>query len=104
MAKSDAADKVDAIACAERCEAKAKECIDAFPSVCQQLTEAAGMLRSLHRALVQVECRHVLTFTVTKAMIDHGREQRAQGKYCMVCGDRLDKAQDEKPQESGEPA
>lgn len=101
MAKSDAASKVDAIGCAERCEKHASECAESHPSMSAQLIEAGAMLRTLHRSLVQVECKHVLTFTVTKAMIDSGRETRPKGKYCMVCGEPMSKPE-EKQEEAGE--
>lgn len=99
MAKSDAASRVDAIGCAERCEKHASECADSHPAMSAQLIEAGAMLRTLHRSLVQVECKHVLTFTVTQPMIDSGRESRPKGKYCMTCGEAMIKEEkQEEPQ------
>lgn len=104
MAKKDAAAKVDAIACAERCETQAQDCAASHPAMSQQFIEAATLLRTMHRALMSVDCQHVLTFTVTKAMIDSGRETREKGKYCMTCGARLEKPQEQKQDEPGESA
>lgn len=89
MAKKKAALPVDVIAIAEACEARAKECAESLTALADQFTIAASALRKLHAVLSEEECRHMFTFTVTKAMIDSGRETRAIGKYCMTCGEAL---------------
>lgn len=89
MSKKDAS-KLDAIACAQRCDAQAEQCKEAFPSVAEQLTEAAAMIRALHRVVSEVDCLHVITYTVTKDMHDKGVDKREPGKYCMTCGTRIE--------------
>lgn len=100
MAKIDQA-SLDAIECAKNCEQRIAECGDSLTHVAQTLQDAAIMLRRLHRALEQIECKHVLTFTVTQQMIDAGRETREKGKYCLTCGQLLAARVEQKEQSGG---
>lgn len=101
--KKEQAAKLDALASAAQCETTAAEIAEAFPNVAAVLTNAARMLRTMHQALVP-ECAHLITFTVTQAMIDAGRESRPKGKYCMSCGVPLDKQKEDKPSEKSDDA
>lgn len=86
MAKKIEASTMDALACADACDKSASEIVEAHPAVAQQLRDASRLLRAMHSALAHVDCQHTITFVVTQAMIDSGREQREPGKYCMLCG------------------
>ncbi len=85
---------IDAIGCAERCTAAAVECGEALGKFAAAFNDAAAMIRKLHAELSQFDCQHVMTFKVTQAMIDSGTEDRAVGKYCMLCGEALDASKD----------
>lgn len=88
--QDEAAAKADALSVAERCEKQAIECGEAFAKMGELFAEGAKMIRTLHAALSQVECQHLITTKVTKEMIDSGRESRSVGKYCMTCGAHID--------------
>jgi hypothetical protein len=76
----------DAISLATQCDTRAGELRESLPTIAQLFVDAASMIRMQHQALSSAECKHVLTFNVTKEMVDSGRDAREPGKYCMTCG------------------
>jgi hypothetical protein len=77
----------DALSIATQCDSRAAELRESLPTIAQLFTDAGAMIRAQHEALSPEKCLHVITFTVTKDMVDSGRESRPIGKYCMTCGE-----------------
>jgi hypothetical protein len=94
MNKSDKK-PTDALSVATACDTRADELRESLPTIAELFSDAANMLRMQHQALSSEKCQHVMTFVVTKEMVDKGRDARVPGKYCMTCGEPIPKA--EKP-------
>lgn len=93
MSKKAAVSKFDVDAIYAGCIARADEIAEALPAVADQLRVAAQLITLQREALMEVDCKHVMTFNVTKDMNARGIDAREPGKYCMTCGERTDKTQ-----------
>jgi len=76
----------DALSVAADCDKHAADLRESLPTIAQAFADAAAVMRAQHAALTEAECKHTMTFTVTKELVAAGRDDREPGKYCMTCG------------------
>lgn len=91
MGKKDEASIGDPIAIAKQLEDASVTLADTLATHAEICKLAAQSMRAMHAALTAVQCPHTLTTMVTKEMVERGTEHRDPGKYCMTCGERIEK-------------